>query len=302
MDSTFERLLGLAPPPTAPVDAGSPERWGEIEHAVGTGLPDDYKRFINAYGSGEFCDLLWLLNPFSTGEGMNLLHRLGPISDHYRMGRDKYFPERCPYPIFPEPGGLLPLGGDTNGNNIFWITTGPPDRWSVVLYDWRGGYDSERHEMPLVEFLVGWLSGEIPGCFFGVGINSPIIKKDPVFCPSGTIRESQKLGRDGKPPFGSEDGCWFTYVFHLQSLRCGRCGVTQDFSREFGLNGGQIDQVATADVGRWVEESTSRAVIRAKEDGWRIVDYPSDPKFLCPSCGGRSGAPIDIGTRPDDPR
>ncbi|WP_406698088.1 hypothetical protein V5E97_04445 [Singulisphaera sp. Ch08] len=52
-------------------------------------------------------------------------------------------------------------------------------------------------------------------CFFGVGIDSPIIRKDPVFCSTGMIRESQKLGRDGKPPFGSESGYWFASVFHL---------------------------------------------------------------------------------------
>ena len=44
---------------------------------------------------------------------------------------------------FPEPGGLLPAGGDTNGGSIFWITDGPPGEWSLVLYDWRGGYDYE---------------------------------------------------------------------------------------------------------------------------------------------------------------
>jgi hypothetical protein len=186
----FEHLLELAPPPTSPVDAGSPDRWGEVEQALGTALPGDYKRLINTNGSGEFCDLLYLLNPFSTVKSMNLLHQVGPMLEHYRRGRDKYFPERCPFPIFPEPGGLLPLGGDTNGDNLFWVTTGPPDDWSLVFYDWRGGYDFERHPMPVAEFLVLWLSGEIPVCFFSVGIGRPIHRRDPVFCPVRIIQSS----------------------------------------------------------------------------------------------------------------
>ena len=62
--------------------------------------------------------------------------------ESYREGRDGWLVEQCPFPIFPEPGGLLPAGGDTNGGSIFWITDGPPGEWSLVLYDWRGGYVS----------------------------------------------------------------------------------------------------------------------------------------------------------------
>jgi hypothetical protein len=268
------------------VDAGSPDRWGEVERALGTDLPSDYKRFINTYGSGEFCDLLWLLNPFSAVEGMNLLHQTGPISDIYRDGRDRGDPE-CPYPIFPEPGGLLPLGGDTNGGNLFWVTNGPHDRWPLVLYNWRGGCISERHDMPLVDFLVGWLSGEIPDCFFGVGINSPIIKKDPVFCPSGMIRESQKLGRDGKPPFGSEDGCWFAHVFHLQALKCGSCGAERDCAPDLDL--ASIGHVATSEFFVRLKEAADRAIARARRAGWRLVGFPEQRKFLCPACERAGG-------------
>lgn len=71
---------------------------------------------------------------------------------------------------------------------------------------------------------------------------------------------------------------------------------------EFGLTGGEIDELATGDFERWVKESTSRAVARAQGDGWRLVDYPSDPKFLCPACTGRLRSPIDIRARTDNPR
>ena len=195
--------------------------------------------------------------------------------------------ERCPFPVFPEPGGLLPLGGDTNGGSMFWVTDGPPDGWSLVLYDWRGGYESERHEMPLVEFLVGWLSGEIPDCFFGVGIDSPIIRRDPVFCPSGMIRESQKLGRDGRPPFGSEEGCWFAHVFHLGALKCGLCGAERDCASDLDLE--SIAMVLSGGV-RGSDQGADRPDHRAgSAGGWRLVGYPSEPKFVCPSCEAAGG-------------
>ena len=78
MYPTFDRLLELAPPPTSPVDAGTPDRWGQIERTLGTTLPGDYKSLIDAYGSGEFCDLLWLLNPFTPGP-QDLLGRIDPM-------------------------------------------------------------------------------------------------------------------------------------------------------------------------------------------------------------------------------
>jgi hypothetical protein len=279
MDS-FKRLLELAPPPPSPVDAGSPEGWPDIEHALGSPLPSDYKRLINTYGSGEFCDLLWVLNPF-TKKPNDLLSQIEPILEVYEDGRDSWS-AKCPFPAFPKPGGLLPFGGDSNGGNIFWITDGPPEHWPLVVYNWRGGCDSERHEMPLVDFLVGWLTGEIPNCFFGVGIDSPIIKRDPVFCPSGIVRESQRLGSDGTPPFGSEEGCWFSHVFHLSSLKCGRCGAVRDCSSDLDL--ATIPHIPAEEFGALIEERTGRTIERARTEGWRLVGYPEEPKFLCPAC------------------
>jgi SMI1-KNR4 cell-wall len=296
LSDSFDRLLALAPPPSSPVNAGSPDRWADIEEALGTSLPDDYKWLINTYGSGEFCDLLWILNPFSTVVGMNLLRQVDTLLEQYRKGRDEYYPEQCPFPIFPEPGGLLPAGGDSNGGNLFWVTSSEPKEWSLVLYDWRGGYDSEQHPMPLVDFLVGWLSGEISGCFFGVGINSPTIKEDPVFCPSGMIRESQKLGRDGKPPFGSAEGYWFAHIFHARALRCGLCGATRDCSTDLDLatiTDEEPDRLMTL-----VRERTHRAIERAKQEGWQLVGYPFDPKFVCPACNRVSGGSKAIRSDP----
>jgi hypothetical protein len=291
-ENAFQRLLELAPPPDTTVNAGSPDGWGPVEQALGTSLPPDYKRLINTYGSGEFCDLLVLLNPFSKSKHGNFLKQVGEILDQYYEGREEYATEKCPFPAFPDPGGLLPAGGDSNGGNLFWIMTGPPDEWPIVLYNWRGGYIFERHDMPLVDFLVGWLSGSISDCFFGAGIDSPIIKRDPVFCPAGMIRPSPYPSRDGEKPFRSEEAYWSAHAYHNQGLTCGHCGAERDFSAELDVTG-----VACQSPETWITEieaRAKRAVERARRDGWRLVGYVEmdpnvlsrAPYFLCPACAG----------------
>lgn len=163
--SSVEDLIGLAPPPEWRVDAGSPEQWGAIERTLGTALPNDYKLIINIYGSGEFNDLFALLNPFAPHGGGNLVDQAfrrvsygaDPHLDCYEEHQG-IFPELGPFATFPEPGGLLPMGSDSNGGYAFWLTGGRPDDWPLILYP----YDFstiERYPMPLVDFLCLWISG-----------------------------------------------------------------------------------------------------------------------------------------------
>ncbi len=187
----FRRLLRLAPPPRSPVDAGSPDGWEEIERILVLSLPGDYKQYVNTYGSGEFGGFLVPLNAFARVEGMNLVRQVDPFLDIYRDGLKSSLSEQCPFPTYPDRGGLLPLARDLNGGDMFWLTEGKPDNWTLVHYDWRGGYLYQRQGMGLVTFFVRWLSGELPESFFGHG-NSPNIKRHPVFCPSGQKRESGK--------------------------------------------------------------------------------------------------------------
>ena len=193
--SSLEDLVHLIAPPSSPVDAGKPDQWQDVERALGTALPTDYKQFVNAYGSGEFNDLFWIYNPFSGVECMNLLweagvpdslendeelgrvYRLDSWLDHYYGLRCEY-PEKCPLPPFPEPGGLLPLGGDSNGGSVCWLTVGGPDAWPIIRIP-HGLFPVERHEMPLVRFLVLWLSGELPQCFGGAG--GAFARRGPVY-------------------------------------------------------------------------------------------------------------------------
>jgi hypothetical protein len=61
---------------------------------------------------------------------------------------------------------------------MWWLTEGKPSRWPLVHLP-HALHPIERHELPLVEFLVRWLSGELPGCFGGVG--GAFAKRGPDF-------------------------------------------------------------------------------------------------------------------------
>jgi hypothetical protein len=182
---TVDDLIDLAPPPEWRIDAGSPEAWDEVERALGTALPEDYKLMINVYGSGNFNDLFYLFNPFdSHGESGHFVKQayrrycFGLSVLNFYDDIKRIDEELCPFPTFPEPGGLLPLGGDLNGGHAFWLTEAAPEAWPLIIYpDWT---EIERHDMPLVDFLVMWLAGALPNCFGGVG-KEFLNRTDPVF-------------------------------------------------------------------------------------------------------------------------
>jgi hypothetical protein len=164
----LDRLCRIAPPPAEPLEPGAPERWPEVEDAIGTVLPDDYKALIERYGSGKFDDFLYLLNPFARDEAGNLLHEKDTMLAAYAETRAK-FPRRLPLPPYPEPGGLLPLGRSDNGNELYWLTEGAPADWGVVAFAAR----STRHEVhhhPVTEFLAGLLSAELDTHVFPEGL------------------------------------------------------------------------------------------------------------------------------------
>ncbi len=155
----LERLRAVVPPPAIPLEPGAPDRWPEVEAALGTGLPDDFKRFTELYGSGKFDDFLYLLNPFAADEDGNLVRSGDTMLAGYAESRRK-FPDRLPLPPWPEPGGLLPLGRSDSGNELYWLTRGAPPSWGVVAFAGR----STRHEVhqhPVTEFLALLLSGDL---------------------------------------------------------------------------------------------------------------------------------------------
>src|SRR5262249_44977111 len=58
-----------------------------------------------------------------------------------------------PYPIFPEPGGVIPWGVTDNGDVCYWKTgLADPNTWTVVVNESRGP-DWEHFKGTMTEFL-----------------------------------------------------------------------------------------------------------------------------------------------------
>lgn len=192
----FEVLIQAAPPPLAPIEAGNPQWWDAVERSLGTALPADYKRLIDVYGTGDFNDLIVVLSPFAAPPD-DLLSMVETLLEPYRLGRDGLMPEHCPFPAYPEPGGLLPVAIDTHGGTIFWFTQGPPDEWTLVHYDLHSNYDYQRYPMSLVAFLAGWLSDSLHESVFGIG-KFFVRRHDPVFRPTVPGHVRSRLGDDSR--------------------------------------------------------------------------------------------------------
>lgn len=175
-------LLQVLPAPANP-RCTSPkpgDDWHKIEEKLGTLLPQDYKDFVTTYGSGYLGRFLWIVNPFVLEPNLNLIKAIPLFLDTLRQLRQRYGAQRYPYPCYPEPEGLLPLGATDNGDDLFWLTTGEPDEWPIVIKESRQPV-FEKHPGPMTSFLAGIISG---------AINSEIISYDAIdqtdlFVPAG---------------------------------------------------------------------------------------------------------------------
>jgi hypothetical protein len=155
----LERLGQLLPPPAEPLEPGRPDGWAEVEAALGTGLPSDFKAFTERYGSGKVDDFLYLFNPFTRGPDGNMLVEKDRVLVGYRQTRAR-FPDRLPWPPFPEPGGVLPLGRTDNGDELYWVTQGQPDQWPVALLEARAALQ-EVHPMSVTGFLAALAANQL---------------------------------------------------------------------------------------------------------------------------------------------
>jgi hypothetical protein len=150
MKMPIEDLISIMTPPQAPIESRG-GTWTSVEGAIGTVLPADYKAFIENYGSGRISGFVWIFNPFSSRPGVNLANQVSvQLNALKTLAHD--FGEQCPYALFPEHGGLLPLGLTDNGDVIHWLTEGEPASWKIVVNEARGPR-YEKFDGDLTSFL-----------------------------------------------------------------------------------------------------------------------------------------------------
>jgi hypothetical protein len=152
-----DRLVSLVPPPASPVDADGD--WRRVQRLLGVALPGEFRVLLGRYGVGSFDDIT-LLTPFDTHpQGVFDLvehaERLIPWFEDLREDS----PADFPFPLYPEPGGLLPWATTSVGTDLCWLTEGRPDRWPTAVWNVRGG--GSRYDLGAVDLLHDYLSGRL---------------------------------------------------------------------------------------------------------------------------------------------
>jgi hypothetical protein len=152
----LEALIG------APHITPASVQWSLLESSLGTGLPTDYKMLADRYADLRFDDFLAWFHPGIPADpessAKEMLDVLGPLRT--RLGGSPTVDllddngnrtDVPPYPVYPEPQGVLQWGMTDNGDRCLWLTQGEPDEWTILVersgwWHFPGG---------LVDFLVG---------------------------------------------------------------------------------------------------------------------------------------------------
>jgi SUKH superfamily protein len=154
----IDELLKIMPPPAQP--RHNKVLWQDVYVETGLRFPQDYRWFIEAYGSGAIDSYLTVFDTHRYAENDIAFWTLCQATlEEYRSVRlqTQY---QVPFPIFPEPEGLVPCGLIKNGHSINWLTKGSPDDWTIVFYDWDH-VQFTHFDMCLVDFIFGWIRGSI---------------------------------------------------------------------------------------------------------------------------------------------
>lgn len=201
--SDLDRVKSVLGPPAdasgRPVEV-TPGDWSAIHDHLGLRLPESFTDFIDCYGSGVLGLIVFSqpsVPPGSPLEGRgDLLSRIKSGEAYLRQLRQR---AAIPYPIHPEPGGLIPWGTSDDEYLFFFLATAAqePQRWPIV---WHDVALNEWHEFPgpfdgfLLSLVTGRLPSEIVGeAFsydtfdpFGPGIETrPNAGFKPGYVPTG---------------------------------------------------------------------------------------------------------------------
>jgi len=148
--------------------AGSSFRfdWPAVEASLGgLALPADYKALVERFPPGKFRELIKVIRPGDVNSPPTeylgyYAHRLEDMRK-WRAGGHAIFP----YPIYPEPDGLLPWAEGPRGELCFWLTgPGDPDGWQVVTAD-NDFLEWQSFSGTACEFLTAVVSGTVPNPF-----------------------------------------------------------------------------------------------------------------------------------------
>jgi hypothetical protein len=158
---SLNELVKLVAPPTKPVHAVMRDLRVTSKAGRELALPHDLKQFGATYGDGMFrgnqTTRLYIRNPFTPDFAKWSARDL----DRLRDSKDSSGGEGVPYPIFPEEGGLFPLGEDDQGTRLWWRTVGDPDSWPIIVQWFLDPDAFKEFSMCLTHFMVALLTRQI---------------------------------------------------------------------------------------------------------------------------------------------
>jgi hypothetical protein len=163
--------------------------WSRLSQRLGTELPTDYRELITTLGSGCVNRFLDVVSPFTSFQ--NLEYAVSRSRAIHAGIIEVTGVDDITFPIFPQPGGLLPWGWSWNDDTFHWITNyGDPNSWPVFVegrYGERGSISSYHDRVPRGMLArrhrtSGYLPGRSTGCTCGIrysgrtcGILSPTL-------------------------------------------------------------------------------------------------------------------------------
>ena len=194
-DDDVAEVARLLPPPASPVDRPGDADWAAAERDIGRSVPSDYRALVERYGSGRIDGFLHVLNPAASREPLRLVPAVERLLAGLRTIRES-LPDEAPYPLHPEPGGLLPWAFTDNGDVFFWSTeAADPARWSIVISE-SGGPGWAAHPGPTTRFLAELFTRAYRPPFLPGSWPSD----RPTFEPSGLPLQWERLHRLLPPP------------------------------------------------------------------------------------------------------
>ena len=160
---SLHALLEVMAPPLQPIEAVDIRNWEIYELTTGIVLPDDYKAYLNVYGTGIIGGIITPYNPFCRRAAWKpsytcrnwIRQALGIQKAKPTFGEDIF-----PYSLYPETGGVLPWGSTDNGDQLFWLTSGEPNTWTILIQEVRSSH-FHTFDYSMTEFLRAWIEGEI---------------------------------------------------------------------------------------------------------------------------------------------
>jgi hypothetical protein len=198
--SDLDRVKSVLGPPAdaagRPVEV-APADWSEVREYLGLRLPKSFTDFVDCYGSGVL-GLIYFSRPEASPapplhSGTDLLYWIESGKGYLRQKRDRKPPwNYVPYPVHPEPGGLIQWGGSWDEYQFFFRAdpAHEPERWPIIWHD--VAFD-EWHEFPgpFGGFLLDLVTGRMPSEIVGEGLSYG------VFDPSGPgIETRPNAGHD----------------------------------------------------------------------------------------------------------